>query len=439
MLLLKSLLTIIGIGCLVGAAAILIHDIYRIFQQRKQREGESSGEGQFTFERPLADAGWLPSLRLALAGKLVAAAVLPLLIGMSITVIPGGFAAIRVSQISGPVPGTLYPGVHGIIPLIEYVELFPIRDAVYTTVLVDDPKKKNETLNVATKEGLTVGMAVSIRYRLDPSKLYAIYSNLPQPVDKELVPAVVASAFREIAPNYMVREMFATKREEIRRDAAARITQKLGTDGIIVKEVLLRDLQLPAEYAKGLEGLLLKEQENERLTIELDVKLKMVKAAELEAEAQKAREVKAAESQAAVVVLQAKAQADAMQHTLPLKEKQIQQSRLEAEARKEATVKNAEAMAQAKVIDSKAELERRKLTTEGEQDRVRRIAVADSERMRLEAEVLKQNPLLIQKIIAERMSDKVQIMMVPNDGKFFFANDVFKGMMPAASPVVNQQ
>jgi hypothetical protein len=41
---------------------------------------------------------------------------------------------------------------------------------------------------------------------------------------------------------------------------------------------------------------------------------------------------------------------------------------------------------------------------------------------------LKGNPLLINKIIAERLSDKLQIMMVPADGKFFFANDVLRGM-----------
>jgi len=46
--------------------------------------------------------------------------------------------------------------------------------------------------------------------------------------------------------------------------------------------------------------------------------------------------------------------------------------------------------------------------------------------MKSEAQVLQGNPLLIQKIVAERLSDKVQIMMVPMDGKFFFTNDVFK-------------
>ena len=54
--------------------------------------------------------------------------------------------------------------------------------------------------------------------------------------------------------------------------------------------------------------------------------------------------------------------------------------------------------------------------------------------MKFEASVLKSNPMLIQKIIAERLSDKLQIMMVPMDGKNFFANDV---MRSAFSGVTN--
>ena len=89
-------------------------------------------------------------------------------------------------------------------------------------------------------------------------------------------------------------------------------------------------------------------------------------------------------------------------------------------------MKNAEAQAQAKVIDSKAELERRNLLADAEAGRIRKVASADAERMKSEAALLKQNPLLINKIIAERLSDKLQIMMVPSDAKVFF-NDVLKG------------
>src|SRR5437879_2178215 len=171
--------------------------------------------------------------------------------------------------------------------------------------------------------------------------------------------------------------------------------------------------------------------------VETDIRQKQVRISELDAEEQKAQQVKQAEGQAQVRVLQAKSEADAMQYTLPLKEKQIQQSKLEAEAHKESTVKNAEAMAQAKVIDSKAQMERRTLLADAEAKRIRVIASADTERMQSEAVLLKQNPLLINKIIAERLSDKLQIMMVPSNGKFFF-NDVLKGAAPTPTQMAGQ-
>jgi len=429
MLFVKYLLSTIGFGLLLAAAGILIYDLYQMFRPRRSREEsgllvqarESLGA---VLERPLR---WREAARIGAIG------VVPLLVGLSITVVPSGQAGVEISQWRGTVPGTLYPGVHWTVPLMEHVELFNIRDLVYSTNLVEDSKLKSTGLRVQTKEGLGVGLAVTVRFRLDASKLAYIYSNLPQPVEEEIVPPTVASFFRQAAPNFTVREMFSSRRDEMLRTVTGQISQKLAGDGIVIKEVMLRDIQLPTEYARGMEGLLLKEQENERLSVELEVKQKMVKQAELEAEAQKAREVKEAEAKAEVVVLEAKAQADAMQHTLPLKEKQIQQSKLEAAARKESTVMNAEAMAEAKVIEGKAELERRKLQTEGESDRIRHVAAADAERLRLEADVLKQSPLLIQKIIAEKLSDKVQIMMVPNDGKFFFANDVLKGATVTAA------
>src|SRR5262245_29406391 len=368
------------------------------------------------------------ALRWRLARRFAVAGVVLLLPALGIIVVPNGSAAVRVSEWTGAVKGPLYAGTHLIVPVAHDVEVYNIRDQVYSTVPAESPKDRTPVLKVYSREGLAVGLGVTVRYQLDPQRLPYIQSSLPQPIETELMPPVVANAFRQTISGYLVRDVFTARREEVRRIAADAITRRLLGDGIVVKEVMLRDVALPPEYAKGLEGLLLKAQENDRLSIELEVKQKMVREAELEAEAAKVRQVKQAEGRAQTTVLEAKAQADAMQHTLPLKEKQIQQSRLEAEARKEATVKNAEAGALAKVIDSKAELEKRNLMAQAEAQRIHLLAEADAERLTSEARVLKDNPLLIQKIIAERLSDKVQIMMVPMDGKFFFTNDVLKTM-----------
>jgi regulator of protease activity HflC (stomatin/prohibitin superfamily) len=425
MLVLKYLLMILGVGVFGSAAALVIYDIYlsaqllRLLRREKTAEGEAANGGAFP-QQPSRPVRW------KLARQLVIVAVVPLLLALSIVVIPDGSAGVRISQIWGARPGTLYPGVHIVAPLIDTVVLYDTREQVYTTSAIEPPKPGGDVLTVQAREGLNIGLAVSVRYRLDPQRLSYIHANLPQPVGDEVVAPTVATIYRQLAPNYITREIFATKREELRTSAATAITARLGSDGIIVREVLLRDLKLPQEYAKGLEGLLLKEQENERLGTDTEIKQKQVRIAELEAEAQKARDVKQAEAQAQVRVLQAKAESDAMQYTLPLKQKQIEQTKLEAQARKEATLQNADAAAQAKVIDSKAEVERQRNLAEAEANRIRVTAAADSERMKFEAAVLKSNPMLIQKIIAERLSDKLQIMMVPVDGKNFFANDVFR-------------
>jgi regulator of protease activity HflC (stomatin/prohibitin superfamily) len=436
MLVLRNLLMYGGFGMILVAMGILGYDLYLEVLYRKALATPGV--------TPIATAPvwrWRRSLALLLL------AWGPILLAFSIVVVPSGMAGIRVSQSSGTRPGTLYPGVHLIAPLVEDVAIFDIRDQVFTTGALDDGKPsatakappKAQLLDVQAKEGLILGLAITVRYRLDARRLDYIQSNLPHPVEKEIVPPVVASVWRDIVPHYTVRDVFSAKREEVRQRAAGLITQKLAVDGIVVKEVMLRDIQLPEEYAKGLETLLLKEQENDQMGVETELKQKQVRIAELEAEASKVQQIKHAEGEARVRVLQAKGEADAMQYTLPLKEKQIQQSKLEAAARKEATIQNAEASAQAKVIDSKAETERRKLLAQAEADRIRVTASADAERMSSEAAILKQNPLLINKIVAERLSDKLQIMMVPADGKFFFANDVLRSMNVANQASQSEQ
>src|SRR5271165_7233431 len=236
MLALKYLLITGGLGMIFAAVCILTYDLYREMLYRRALETPGGAAGT----APVV-VRWRTSLALAML------AWGPILLAFSIVVVPSGAAGIRVSQMSGTVPGTLYPGVHLVAPLVEDVALFDTRDQVFTTGASEDGKNaaanvapKSQLLDVQAKEGLTLGLAITVRYRLDPKRLDYIQSNLPQPVEKEIVPAVVASAWRELVPNYTVRDVFSAKREEVRQRAAGLITQKLVADGIVVKEVMLR-------------------------------------------------------------------------------------------------------------------------------------------------------------------------------------------------------
>lgn len=431
MIALKTLLMILGVLMMTIAAGIPLHGLWMQLQYAMRKK--SAGQ-----ETPLETGPEPEPIAWKMPATLGSIACIPLLIAGSMVVVPSGMGGVRVSQIGGTKPGTLYPGLHFVTPLVENVQLFDLRDHLFTAGIVDagKPGTKNN-MTVQSREGLNIGLAVTVRYKLDPNKLASVQAHLPQPADQQLVPPVVASAWRELAPSYTVREIFSSKREEVRNRAAVIITKKLAGDGIVVEEVMLSDIQLPEQYAKGLEGLLLKEQADDQMTIDTEIQQKQVRIAELQAEAEAKQKAKQAEGNAQARVIEAKGEADAMQYTLPLKQKQIEQTKLEAEARKESTIQNAQAEAEAKVIDSKAELQRRNLLADAEASRIKLIAAANAERMTSEASLLNKSPLLINKIVAERLSDKIQVVMVPSDGKFFFANDVFKNM--ANAPVIKQE
>src|SRR5258708_37375301 len=101
MLVLKYFLTLLGIGFLAGAGVILAFDLYQIFQQKRKREGEplagdgTSLPGEFSKTAELPEPS---SLRWSAAAKVASFALIPLLLGMSITLVPDGMGAIRVSQ-----------------------------------------------------------------------------------------------------------------------------------------------------------------------------------------------------------------------------------------------------------------------------------------------------------------------------------------------------
>ena len=183
---------------------------------------------------------------------------------------------------------------------------------------------------------------------------------------------------------------------------------------------------------------------------------KQVKIAELQAEAEKARQLKHSEADAASRVIAAKAESDAMQYTLAAQaetdraiapgsagaqgshrgkrrsRRRIQSHRQQSRSR--APPRPGRRRCRYRAPQRRRQRRHHSLNAAANADTIRLTAAADAERLQGEAAVLKQNPMLIQKIIAERLSDKLQIIMVPTDGRNFFASDVLRSAFSGGLP-----
>ena len=336
--------------------------------------------------------------------------------------IPAGTAAVRVNRLTGGMK-ILEEGWAFTIPGIHELRTYPLHDQVY-----------RPTDQFQSVEGLSLGIAVSIRWSLDPEKMSKAARLRPDEVEHDLVQPTVDGALHRAFAEHTVREIFASKRAPIQKGLEDELRTALAGDGVVIKAVAIGSVTLPAQYKTGLESLLSEELAAEKMRYTLELEEKRIKQSELTGEADKIRREKAAAAAGAEQIIAAKSQAEAMEHVLPLKQKEIEQKRLEAEAAKVVRLKQAEAEADAHRIEAGGEADARRKLADSDAYRLDVTGKATSAQMEREAALLKGNPLLIQKTLADKLSDKISVIIAPPNTNGFFASGLLGGGSPTPAP-----
>jgi regulator of protease activity HflC (stomatin/prohibitin superfamily) len=385
---------------------------------------------------------WRPVRRgLLLALLLLGAVLLWRGVERSLRGIPPGWVGVSVNRFTGSVE-LLDPGTY-LRPSALY-QIHPVR--------ISDQLLSGEQgqFNVATKEGVITHLSVQARWAISKKSLLATWSALPPNPGAELVAPILFAAFRTAAPRYEVSKLIAEQREELSSVAAAAARERLAESGIVLKEVLIGDLVLPPEFERGRIAMVDEVQSTERLDVTLKKKAKQIEETRLTAEAQRARQIQEAEAAAEQKVIEARSEADAMKHVLALKEKQIAQKKLEAEAERQSIVERAHAAAdaakiqaigaaEATRIQTEAEAERRRTMADAEAYATRTNSLAEFEGLEREARLVSANPLLIPKTFADRLSDRVQVILTPSIGGESFTGEYVKRAANGQSVLAEQE
>src|SRR5215471_2560949 len=334
-----------------------------------------------------------------------------------VQIIPTGEVGVRINRFTGSVCA-VSEGPALVLPILHELRRYPLRDQVYRP---EQSATVDSAAPFQTVEGLSVGLAATERYALDRDHAGEMAKRLPANMSRDLIEPVVDGVLHRALARHTVREIFTDKRVEIQGEIEQELRTLLGKDGITVRAVFLGHVDLPAQYRAGLEGMLSEELATEKMRYTLELKQKKVQETALEADAAKVQREKAAEAAAAEEIIAAKAREEAMKHVLPLKEKEIEQRRLEAEARKIQRMKDAEGEAEARKIEAGAEADSRRKLSDAEAYRIEVTGKANAEQLARDSALIAKNPLLIQKTLADKLSDKIQVIVAPPAAGGFFA------------------
>jgi regulator of protease activity HflC (stomatin/prohibitin superfamily) len=319
-----------------------------------------------------------------------------------------------------------------VLPGVHQLRRYPMRDQVFRPL---ESASANGTAPFQSNEGLSIGVDLTVRWAIDPERIAQASRDFPEDLNEDLVRPAVQGIVYPLLAQHTVREIFSSRRAQIQQEITAQLGPKLATLGLRLRGIDLGKVDLPQDYRAGMEKLLAEELETEKIGYSLQLKEAQARESALEADADKVRRQKAAEAAGEQQVIAARAQEETMKHILPFKQKQIEQRQLEAEAEKVARIRNAEGAAQARLIEARAEADSRQRLAEAEAYRLELVGKANAGQMQREGVLLTSYPLLIQKTLADKLGDKVQVIIAPTPaaGQFIGSNLVGAGKAPESA------
>ncbi len=202
--------------------------------------------------------GGMPQMpNLSGAGKrilqLAIVVVLFFVLMASITSIPTG--NVGVLTLFGRVTGDVLPeGIHMINPLKSVEKLSVQTQSV------------KESANVPSNEGLILALDTSLLFRLDKSMAAQVYQTVGADYAEKIVEPTLRAAIRASTSAHSANALYTNARELVQQQIQDELKSQLAPRGVIVENVLLRDVQLPAMLKSSIEAKQQAEQDALRMS-----------------------------------------------------------------------------------------------------------------------------------------------------------------------------
>ena len=188
-----------------------------------------------------------------------------------------GTGNVGVLTLFGRVTGeTLSEGIHVINPL-KTVNEMSIRSQTV-----------KESASVPSSEGLMMSLDTSLIYHLNPARAADVFQKIGMNYEDVVVENILRSSIREATASHTANALYSSERDAVGKQIYDKLVTELTPRGVVVENVLLRDIQLPATLKQSIE---LKQQaEQEALAMNFRLQKETQEAQRKRIEAQGVRD-----------------------------------------------------------------------------------------------------------------------------------------------------
>ncbi|MBN1464740.1 prohibitin family protein [candidate division KSB1 bacterium] len=186
----------------------------------------------------------------------IAGIILIALLAQAFVVIEAG--TVGVVKRFGAVQGELAPGLHFIIPFIDQVVNFPTVKKTYEasespeSSMADFP---DIIISALTSDGQQIQVGITARFMIQPGKAAWILQNLGSERDfvEKVVKTEIRGSGRRVPTKFAAFDLYTKNSYAAQQALFDEIAPKFDENGLILDELVLRNIVFTAEYARTLE------------------------------------------------------------------------------------------------------------------------------------------------------------------------------------------
>jgi len=164
----------------------------------------------------------------------------------------------------------LESGLNVVNPLVEVVQ-FDVRTQNYTMSAVHDEgdKSGDDAIRVLSADGLEVIVDLTVLYRVVSAEAPRILREIGTDYRNTIVRPICRTKIRDNAVYYDAVALFSSKRDEFQARIFKSIEKDFQSRGLILEQLLVRNLTLPESVKASIESKINAEQDAQKMTFVL--------------------------------------------------------------------------------------------------------------------------------------------------------------------------
>jgi prohibitin 2 len=155
-------------------------------------------------------------------------------------------------------PGSIEPGLHFKIPLVQTVVKFSVQTQKYEA-----------DAGAASKDLQIVSTKIAVNYHLEPSSVPVVFSEIGADYEMKLIQPMVQDSVKAATATYTAEELI-TQRPLVREKVLSSLKERLAVRGIVVEDISMTNFDFSPEFNKAIEAKVTAEQQKLKASNDLE-------------------------------------------------------------------------------------------------------------------------------------------------------------------------